>query len=191
MKDQNNTKCLLIREATKQFSLEGFAKSSIRSICKKVNVSIASINYHFGNKENLIQAVVNNAIARFFEIIKNAELDSPNDLAKFLTFYAKEINLLESEVLLIFREMFQNNADSYTLDETVNALQLTFYQTADKVLDRDPKYTQIESFNERINIFTSLIILEAIKKSLLPTHIQRENYSDWVKNNLNIIFPLS
>jgi len=45
------------------FSQQGFRRTTVREICKKAGVNIASVNYHFGNKEKLYIAVCKYACA--------------------------------------------------------------------------------------------------------------------------------
>ncbi|MBT4761658.1 MAG: TetR/AcrR family transcriptional regulator [Bdellovibrionaceae bacterium] len=52
-----NTKEKILEEASGLFAKHGFAATSVREIAGKANVNLASINYHFKNKENLYQEV--------------------------------------------------------------------------------------------------------------------------------------
>jgi len=190
-KNERCTKSLLIKEATKQFSADGFAKASIRSICRNVKVSIAAINYHFGNKNNLIQEVVRNSIANFNQVIDNAESEFEDDFLKFLENYAHSVNKLESETIIIFREVFHNRTNTTVLDEMINSIQHKFNKTAMKVAKKDSRYINSDEriFNDRVNIFISLVVMEVIRKALLPSHINNKSYSPWIKNNIKLIFP--
>ena len=44
------------------FAEKGFAETSLRLITSKAQVNLAAVNYHFGSKKSLIQAV----FSRFF-----------------------------------------------------------------------------------------------------------------------------
>jgi len=46
-----------------EFGAHGFVETSLRTITSKAGVNLAAVNYHFGSKKGLIQAVAN----RFFE----------------------------------------------------------------------------------------------------------------------------
>ncbi|WP_026375060.1 TetR/AcrR family transcriptional regulator [Aestuariibacter salexigens] len=52
------TKEAILNAAELLFSQHGFADTSLRMITSDANVNLASVNYHFGNKKNLIQAVL-------------------------------------------------------------------------------------------------------------------------------------
>lgn len=54
----------LIAQATRIFSLKGFAGASTREICDAAGVNIASIHYYFGDKEGLYRTVLLEPIAQ-------------------------------------------------------------------------------------------------------------------------------
>jgi len=52
------TKRQILDVAERHFAIHGFAGTSLRGIIKDAKVNIAAIAYHFGNKEELFNAVV-------------------------------------------------------------------------------------------------------------------------------------
>lgn len=52
------TKDKIILAAEKLFSEHGFEQTSLRQITSEADVNLASVNYHFGSKKSLIQAVM-------------------------------------------------------------------------------------------------------------------------------------
>lgn len=55
--EKNSTKERILDAAEELFSEKGFAETSMRDITSLANVNLASINYHFGSKDELINAV--------------------------------------------------------------------------------------------------------------------------------------
>lgn len=53
-----NTSDRLIKVAMEMFAEHGYDKTSVRELAKKADANIAAINYHFGGKEGLYQAVL-------------------------------------------------------------------------------------------------------------------------------------
>ncbi|HVM62683.1 MAG TPA: CerR family C-terminal domain-containing protein [Verrucomicrobiae bacterium] len=51
------TRQRLIESAAEVFADQGFHYTTVRDICKKAGTNVASINYHFGDKEKLYRAV--------------------------------------------------------------------------------------------------------------------------------------
>lgn len=59
-----NTKTRIIAAAERLFAEKGFTQTSMREITTLAQVNLASVNYHFGSKKNLIQAV----LQRYFDL---------------------------------------------------------------------------------------------------------------------------
>lgn len=54
---QNDTVTRILDTAEVLFAERGFAETSLRTITSKAKVNLAAVNYHFGSKKSLIQAV--------------------------------------------------------------------------------------------------------------------------------------
>lgn len=77
----------ILRAAEALFALNGIEKASLRDITALAGVNVASVNYHFGSKEVLVEAVfaelaerVNEGRTRALEALC-AEADSRNEVA--------------------------------------------------------------------------------------------------------------
>lgn len=60
---RQSTKARILDVAEQLFSEKGFAETSMRDITGQANVNLASVNYHFGSKEELINAVFQRSLA--------------------------------------------------------------------------------------------------------------------------------
>jgi AcrR family transcriptional regulator len=58
-----DTKQRILDAAERLFVEQGFDSASMRSITSKAGVNLAAVNYHFGNKESLVGAVMDRRIA--------------------------------------------------------------------------------------------------------------------------------
>jgi len=70
-----STKTQILDVAEQLFAEHGFADTSLRAITSAAEVNLASVNYHFGSKKMLIQAV----LQRYLEILMpavEAQLDT-------------------------------------------------------------------------------------------------------------------
>ena len=66
----------LLDSALKLFAEHGFGQTSMRMITQDAAVNLASVNYHFGSKESLIQAV----FVRFLDPLTEAMLKALEEL---------------------------------------------------------------------------------------------------------------
>ncbi len=53
-----DTKTRILDAAEKLFARQGFDATSLRMLTREAEVNLASVNYHFGSKEELIKAVI-------------------------------------------------------------------------------------------------------------------------------------
>lgn len=60
-----STKSQILDAAEALFAEQGFNQTSMREITSRAGVNLASVNYHFGSKKNLIQAV----LKRYFDVL--------------------------------------------------------------------------------------------------------------------------
>jgi len=54
----DQTKARLLESAGEEFAEKGFEGATVRSICDRAGVNLASVNYHFGDKEQLYERAV-------------------------------------------------------------------------------------------------------------------------------------
>lgn len=97
-KSKISTQKKILDAAETLFAREGFEQTSLRQITQEADVNLASVNYHFGSKKALIQAVV----ARYMNVFMPAleaqlkQLDDKpeiDSLAVFASFKAPLISL--------------------------------------------------------------------------------------------------
>ncbi|MFV3331156.1 TetR/AcrR family transcriptional regulator [Pseudomonas sp. NY15437] len=67
-KDGEATRIRILEAAGELFSALGFAETSNKAVAAKAEVDLASINYHFGSRNGLYQAVLEEARRRFLDI---------------------------------------------------------------------------------------------------------------------------
>lgn len=91
----------ILDTAENLFAEKGFAETSLRLITSKAKVNLAAVNYHFGSKKSLIQAVFSRFLGPFCANL-DAELDrlestqqQPKDLAALLELLLEQTLKLE------------------------------------------------------------------------------------------------
>lgn len=56
--DGDATKARIIEAAGRMFAKHGYAKTTCKEICEEAKTNITGVNYHFGSREGLYQAVI-------------------------------------------------------------------------------------------------------------------------------------
>jgi len=56
------TRARLLHAAARLFAERGYARVTVRDICKKAHANVAAVNYHFGGKDGLYRAVMRHAM---------------------------------------------------------------------------------------------------------------------------------
>jgi AcrR family transcriptional regulator len=79
---QSDTVKRILDAAEVLFAQSGFAETSLRAITSKAGVNLAAVNYHFGSKEALVQAVFERYLTPFCQALsgKLHELESHGDV---------------------------------------------------------------------------------------------------------------
>lgn len=113
MASRTDTKTRILDAAEKLFAERGFSETSLRLITSKAEVNLASVNYHFGSKKELIRAV----LARYLDVFmpsaateikrleKAAEQASLNEIFSSLIKPLLELNKVRSGGTTIFLQL--------------------------------------------------------------------------------------
>jgi AcrR family transcriptional regulator len=60
--EDRETRARLLHAASRLFAERGYARVTVRDICKKARANVAAVNYHFGGKDGLYRAVMRHAM---------------------------------------------------------------------------------------------------------------------------------
>jgi TetR/AcrR family transcriptional regulator, regulator of cefoperazone and chloramphenicol sensitivity len=60
--EDRETRARLLDAAARLFAERGYARVTVRDICKKARANVAAVNYHFGGKDGLYRAVMRHAM---------------------------------------------------------------------------------------------------------------------------------
>ena len=88
----------IIEAAMELFADKGFEGTSIRELAAKAGVNIAMVNYYFGSKEKLFEAMVEEKSTYFRERLNSILIDeSKNELQKIDTIIEDYVNRITSQ----------------------------------------------------------------------------------------------
>ncbi|WP_298445396.1 TetR/AcrR family transcriptional regulator [uncultured Ferrimonas sp.] len=104
MANRLTTKDRILNAAERLFAERGFSETSLRLITSKAEVNLASVNYHFGSKKELIQAV----LARYLDHSMPAMLQALARLAKQPQLTLEDVFEALVEPLMSANEVRQN-----------------------------------------------------------------------------------
>ncbi len=110
MANRRSTKLKILDAAEELFAESGFADTSLRQITQKAEVNLASVNYHFGSKKELIQSVLERYLSVFvpkldLELRKLENRQPAPNLEQVFSVFIKpllELNELKSSGTSIF-----------------------------------------------------------------------------------------
>lgn len=108
---QSDTVEKILHAATVLFAERGFAETSLRTITGMADVNLAAVNYHFGSKKELIQAV----------------------FARFLKPYCEEIDCCIEDLLSRKEEGYQPN-----INDLLDCMFRTLLKATSKI-NEDPQ----------------------------------------------------
>ena len=69
---QVDTVTRILDAAEELFAEHGFAETSLRTITARADVNLAAVNYHFGSKKALIQAVFARFLGPFYSLVESS-----------------------------------------------------------------------------------------------------------------------
>lgn len=108
----SSTKEKILNVAGPVFAEKGFQRTTVRELCEKASVNVASINYYFGDKQNLYSEVIRQAHRRCeaqHPLPSWGENVAPKDRLKDLVLaLLKQLSVAETapwEVQLLMREV--------------------------------------------------------------------------------------
>lgn len=128
-----DTKTRILDAAEALFAEQGIDAASMREIAARAQVNLAAANYHYGGKENLLQAVVARRLApigaRRLAMLDAAEAEAPHALEPLLDAFIRPV--IENYSPLIARVLLEHQERSKILfleqaRETINRFDKAF-----------------------------------------------------------------
>jgi len=112
---QSDTVTRILDAAEELFAEKGFSETSLRTITAKADVNLAAVNYHFGSKKALIQAVFARFLGPFYKLVESSldtherqnpgEILSIEDILRFVARAMASVSQGDRERLAIFMRL--------------------------------------------------------------------------------------
>lgn len=111
--DGEETRNKLIECAGRLIADQGYDRTTSKEICKMAGANLAAVNYHFGSRDGLYRAVLENVFTHTLPLselkeVAGADLSPREKLKNFMKIYLKEAILSESwQIRVAIRELVQ------------------------------------------------------------------------------------
>jgi len=116
----NRTRALVIDETIRCILEEGFAAASAKHITERAGVTWGVVQYHFGDRDGLLMAVVDKGFAELLDTLRGLPLDAENarDRTEFIVTAAWEAfssptSMAALEILIATRAMRDEGAGQH------------------------------------------------------------------------------
>jgi TetR/AcrR family transcriptional regulator, regulator of cefoperazone and chloramphenicol sensitivity len=114
--DGDATRARILETAGRLFGLQGFAQTTGKAICLEAGTDLAAINYHFGSRAGLYQAVLLEGHRRLFDLADlqaiAGGLESPDDkLATLIAMLVTRLGMQDNwPIKVLARELLAPSA---------------------------------------------------------------------------------
>ena len=170
-----NTKSKLLTTAAKMFARRGMDGVSTRELAKAANVNLCAINYYFGSKQNLYEAVIDNLIQTITDsllivINHQSEQNNPlngikNIIGNFFDFLYSD-SVSDSQAMLMINEIISpSQAYEQIYAKILEPVHKQISQMVASYLDTDEKDTKVLILTH--TLFGQAVIFRIHKEALL------------------------
>ena len=126
-----------MQKAVELFSELGFDNTPIRELCQRAGVNVAMINYYFGSKEKLFEAIIEHKSHYMRELLKDLQADSTLDeMAKIDTIIELYVTRIWSNPLfhrIIHQEMLLKSRPE--VNKIIEAMFIRNLQTIKSIIE--------------------------------------------------------
>jgi len=197
----NSTRDRILSTAEQLFAESGIAATSMRSITSMARVNLAAVNYHFGSKEALIEAVyerrlepLNKARLRNLIALEQEYSDDPIPPEKILAAFILpllEISVGEGKQTLNIMRLI-----SRTYSEAAKQFRKLFAESYHKVLERyqsalSKTYPKLppEVINLRLQFTIGAMSHSFVESELLGLISGETVTPEWIERQVHQLIP--
>jgi AcrR family transcriptional regulator len=89
-----STKERILEAAERLFARKGYGGTGLREIVKEAGVSVAMVNYHFGSKEALLEAVLDRFFGEIYQLVQEASSYDDQPMLKLRRYLRAAVTFL-------------------------------------------------------------------------------------------------
>ncbi len=133
MRQTSEKKAHIINVAEALFSEKGFEGTSIRDLSTRAEINIAMVNYYFGTKEKLFEALINDRVdykkEEMDELVKDKSQNAVQKISQLIDLYVEKIfhntrfNVVMQREASLLQRTDLTNKISEALMSTVNNIR--------------------------------------------------------------------
>jgi TetR/AcrR family transcriptional regulator, regulator of cefoperazone and chloramphenicol sensitivity len=159
-----STKERIFEVAGPVFAEKGFQATTVRELCVKATVNVASINYYFGDKKNLYSELVRHAQQRCEaqHPLPTWEAETPHDqrLYELIRTFLLQLSVAETaswEVQLLMREvLYPSNGGAQVADEYFSPFFKTLLEIIEGLSPVELSYDRLAGYG--ISVLSQCLI---------------------------------
>lgn len=173
LKDSEATRAALLRAGMQLFSKQGFDGTSLEQIARIARVNKAMVNYHFGSKEGLYEAILIQVLEPVGTQLRDlAAQDRPPQglLREYVAAFADLALAYPSFPPMVLREVISGGA---RLEEHVLPHFMAIFGSVRRIIDRG---TREGAFRE-VNPLLAHLTVVAAMMFFFSTHAARQRFA--------------
>lgn len=148
----------IINKAIELFALKGFEGTSIRDLATAADVNVAMINYYFGTKEKLFEALVEkktiSSRGSLEEIAKDKTLSSLEKIDKIIESYVERFFVHRRFHRVLQQELITNQRE--TLTESIVQAMFPNALTIKAILEKGMKNNEFKKVDPELTLASLL-----------------------------------
>jgi len=148
----------IINKAIELFALKGFEGTSIRDLATAADVNVAMVNYYFGSKEKLFEALVEkksiSTRGSLKEIAEDKTLSALEKINKIIESYVEKLFTHRQFHRVIQQELITNQRE--TLTQTIVQAMFPNALTIKTILEKGMKNNEFRKVDPELTLATLL-----------------------------------
>jgi len=148
----------IINAAIELFAEKGFEGSSIRDLAARADVNVAMVNYYFGSKEKMFEAIVEHKASfmrgKLDEIAANPKMDELAKLYAIIENYVDKILMNPSFHKILYQELLR--ADRATMHENIIRIFKNNTNTIHDIIEQGISKGLFREVDPRLTIATMM-----------------------------------